>query len=153
MADLFDWRIVAIVAMLLLSSYNLLLKWFLDDVKAGREDIRAAIPVIVLVAILLFGYYLLSYKDIKTTPRTIPYLATLAIIIVALAASTSYAYAYGELTVAVAILSLSVAVSAILAVIFLGDSFNVVRIIGLILALLSVFVLSFEKQILAFFHF
>ena len=152
MAELFDWRIVAIIAMLLLSCYNLVLKWFLDDVKAGREDIRAAIPVVVLAAVILFGYYLMTYKDIKTSPRTIPYLAALSIITIALISSSTYAYAYGELTVAVSIIALSIAASAILAVVFLGETFNAVRIIGILLALASILVLSFEKQILALIH-
>jgi len=137
-----DWRIAAVVTMLVLGVYNILVKKFVDN-----EDWRVVIPFVFIASLVLFIYFLATYQTFAYKINTDSILLSVAL---ALVFGISIIFTYlsfsegGPVSIVVPIFSLSTFVAVILAVVFLKETINFQTMIGIILSLAGMVFLLYK---------
>jgi len=137
-----DWRIAAVVTMLVLGVYNILVKKFVDN-----EDWRVMIPFVFVASLVLFIYFLATYQTFADKINTDSILLSVAL---ALVFGISIIFTYlsfsegGPVSIVVPIFSLSTFVAVILAVVFLKETINFQTMIGIFLSLAGMVFLLYK---------
>ena len=137
-----DWRIAALLVMLLLGIYSVALKKFFNS----GADWRVFLPLVGLVGIVALAYFAYSYKEIKFTNDAVVLggITAVSIGLVTLFSMLVYADPETQLNVAFPIMSLAMVSTAALSLVFLGEQLSIKMIAGIALAVVSIIVLSWK---------
>ena len=133
-----DWKLAAMVAMLTLAAYNIAIKMFF----AKGNDWRALIPFVFIGVLAALIYLLMTYKEVSFGQETI--LLSLALL-ACLALTTAfgwYSLSKGSVSIYIAILTISTPVTIFLASFFFGEKLSIVQWAGVVLAMVSVYLVS-----------
>jgi len=137
-----DWRIAAVITMLALGVYNVLTQMFVKNV-----DWRIMIPLVFVISLALFIYFLATYPSFADKINTDSMLLTVAL---ALIFGVSILFTYisyregGPVNIVAPIFSLSTLVSFIIAVTFLKETVSLQTIIGMILSIVGMVFLLYK---------
>ena len=137
-----DWRIAALVTMLALGVYNILVARFVKN-----EDWRVMIPIVFILSLFLFIYFLTSYQTFidKINPSSVFLAFSLAFVM-----GISIVFTYisfkegGPINVVVPIFNLSVLVTVLISVIFLEEHINLQTALGILLILTGMVLLLYK---------
>jgi len=137
-----DWKIAAVITMLVLGVYNILVKMFVDN-----EDWRIMIPFVFVVSLILLAYFLATYQTFADTINTNSLLLSVAL---ALVFGVSILFTYlsykegGPVNIVAPIFGLSTLVSVAIAVVFLKETINLQTMIGIALSILGMVFLLYK---------
>lgn len=135
-----DWKIAAIIAMIALGVYNFLIRKFFVD----GQDWRILIPMIFLGVLATAVYYAAVYKEVKFTNNSLSYLAGIGFfgLLVVIFSLLAVSHPKAELSVIIPVFALSTVITILLATVFLHEQLTTTRIIGVILALASIYLIA-----------
>ncbi len=137
-----DWQLASFGAMIFLAAYAIAAKQFFNS----NHDWRAFIPLILLAGVALTVYYL--YTGAHSSIGTDSYLFALGLgVIFAFSSLFSFiAIKNGPVSVVVPLFSLNLIIVVIAGFLLLGEKMTTYKIAGVILGLVSIFLLSFESS-------
>ncbi|MFH1285791.1 MAG: EamA family transporter [Candidatus Micrarchaeota archaeon] len=135
-----DWRIITLAAMVTLGVYNFLVKKFF----AAKEDWRILIIPVFVAVLALTLYFVSSYKEVKFTQSTPLYALAILVVgaLVVLLGTLAVASPDAPLNVVIPVIALSSVVTVILGIVFMGEALPLTRIVGIVLALISIYLIS-----------
>jgi uncharacterized membrane protein len=137
-----DWRIAALITMLALGVYNILVQKFVKEI-----DWRVMIPLVFVVSLALFIYFLTSYQTFidNITPGSVLFAFSLAFVF---AVSTVFTYLSfkegGTISGVVPIFNLSMFISVLISVIFFKEEVNILTALGMIFSFIGVVLLAYR---------
>ncbi|MEW6328983.1 MAG: EamA family transporter [Candidatus Micrarchaeota archaeon] len=131
------WLHAALGAMVVLGVYNVVVKRFLTS-----EDWRVLLPLITIVALALTVYFVMNYKEVRFTGVSWPYALALGVVFGAAIVLSFIAIRDGPLSVVIPIISMSTAVTVVVGILFLGEHLSVARGAGIVLGLVSIYLLA-----------
>jgi drug/metabolite transporter (DMT)-like permease len=135
-----DWRLLSIGVVISIGIYSIVFKRFFDV----GGDWRLLLPIIGAVGIVSLAYFAFTFKEIKYTQET---LVLLALICVSIGLSVIcsllvYSDPGAKMSVAVPIMGLAAVVTAILAILFLGENVSMRTWAGIALSLVAIYLLA-----------
>lgn len=130
-----DWRITSAVALVTLALFGLVLKKFFLD----AEDWRIMIPIFVIASLLLGAYYITTMKDVKYTSTSMLNIAAIAILMVVSNLAIFLSVQNGPLSVVIPIINLNSILIVVFSIMFLGESFTLLKGAGVLLGVISVY--------------
>jgi len=137
-----DWKIAAVITMLVLGVYNILVKMFVDN-----EDWRVMIPFVFVVSLVLLAYFLATYQTFADKINTNSLLLS---VVLALVFGVSILFTYlsykegGPVSIVAPIFGLSTLVSVAIAVVFLKETINLQTMIGIALSIIGMVFLLYK---------
>ena len=137
-----DWRIAALITMLALGVYNILVKKFIEN-----EDWRVMIPIVFVVSLALFVYFLASYQTFadKISTSSAFFSFSLAFVFIVATIFTYLSFKEGgTISAAVPIFNLSMFISVLISVIFLKEQINLLTILGMVLSFIGMVLLVYR---------
>ncbi|VVB66462.1 Uncharacterised protein [Candidatus Gugararchaeum adminiculabundum] len=135
-----DWKVASIALLAALTVYNVLVKLYTTELSTGREDIRSFYPVIIVIGLVALALFLYNGQGAKMTEKTPLWIFVILVLLGATYYLTLVAF-NGPLSVVVPIIGLSAAASAVIAVLFLGETFTIAKGAGVLLGLASIYLL------------
>ncbi|NYZ79416.1 EamA family transporter [Candidatus Micrarchaeota archaeon] len=137
-----DWRIAALVTMLALGAYNILVQEFIKKV-----DWRIMIPIVFVVSLALFIYFLATYPSFIDTvnPGSVIFSFALAFVFCISIIFTYFSFKEGgTISGVVPILNLSMFVSVLISIIFLKEEVNILGAVGMVLSFIGLILLAYR---------
>ena len=133
-----DWKIAALLAMLLLSVYNIMIKSFFSK----GYDWRAFIPLLFAGSLIAFVYFLLSYKSVTFDANVMALVVPILLFAGLMALLSLYAIQNGAVSVVAAVLAISTPLTALLAAYFLGENLTAVQWVGIAMGVVSIYLVT-----------
>ena len=137
-----DWKLASVLVMMLIGVYNIVARRFFKD----GEDWRIAIPFLFAGSLVLFVYFLLTFREVRYTQQSLTYglvLVGLAAVLIALSIAV-FANPRSQLSVAVPIMSMGTLVTVLLSIALLGERLNAQIAAGIALGIVSVILLTWQ---------
>jgi bacterial/archaeal transporter family protein len=136
------WQISALAAMVLLAAYGIATKKFFGE----KQDWRAFIPLLLIVAIVLAAYYLYSGAHSEIPSETYILASIIGVIFCLSTLATVLAIQDGPVSVVIPIFSLNMVLVAIVGIVYLKEPHNIYKIVGIVLAFISIILLTIEGK-------
>lgn len=136
-----EWIVFALVAMVLFSFSNLLLKMTINKIEENYDFRKIVLPLLLASVVLVIAlFFVFGPKSLASDPTK----AVVIIGLLSLVAFVSYMAALHEGSVALVLLVLNLGVPfvALLSFLLLGERFETKEIVAILLAISSVVIIS-----------
>jgi len=134
------WKAAALAVMVLLGIYSVAIRKFFCQ----NGDWRIFLPVAGLIGLISLAYWAYSFKEIKFTMDAVLYGVVIltSICLATVLSLLVYADPEARLNIAVPLMSLAMVSTAILSIVFLGESITIQTIAGILFAIVAIVLLS-----------